>query len=739
MKNFLFVCSVVFISFLLWTGCEQSAGGGGGGAGIDVTAEGNILNGTVTIVGTWAVGSRLTANISGLKGDGPVTYRWTKSGSSTSISKTATYTVKPADDNSTIRITVSREGYTGTKSAAATIGNPSFEVGDEGPAGGTIIYNNTNHSKGIDWDYMEAAPEDLGAFEWASEDETTNELDVTFSEDIGGGKENTERILDADPSAPAALAAHDCLLGGFNDWFLPSIEELELIYDNKDGIGGDFDGNFYWSSSQNGEYARYRDFTDGTKHDEGSKDDAYHVRPVRVFAYTPTPTPTPSPTTTSSPTPGPTDSPEPSPSPTTTFSPTPAPAPSPTSTSTPAPTPSPTSTSTPAPTPALINYTATANGSPTTMTTKIDFTFNESVSGLQAEHITIGGTGAATRGALTGSGTSYSLAITPTAVGEATVSIDKSGIISGTKSITLHDPLIAAIKSNSPDLSIKLGVTTGGTRTPQNVNDTFEAIHNYLALGPEVKERTSGSSEMSQGLPTKIGGIELGDYIDLVSLQIDSYQGTIDAFSAPVNYSVSGNGKILRLIVVGINSFNQNPGTGYNGGGNGNTAHLVFQFQNTTAKGSMTVSVASQPDYKESSMREYLTGDSNKFLVALINAGVPYGLMWAPRRIVGNHNGGTNELVDLVWLPTEREMFGNKTYSPNSETSANQARLAYYRDYNTRLKADSGSHIKYWTASTLIPQGNYAFTAVSDTGTPSFENVETSYPQLGIAPAFCVR
>ncbi|GHV19738.1 hypothetical protein FACS189494_02110 [Spirochaetia bacterium] len=324
MKKFLFVCSVILINLLLVTGCEQGGGGGGGGAGIDVTAEGNTLEGTVSIVGTPNIGNRLTANISALKGDGTITYNWTKSGSSTTISKTATYTIKPADNNSTIKITVSREGYTGTKSATKTIGNPPFEVGGEGPAGGIIILDNTTHIYGNGWDYMEAAPEDLETFEWASEEETTTTIPGTFSDAIGSGKENTELILDADPNAPAALASSEYEHDGFNDWFLPSIEELALIYDNRDDIGGDFANAPYWSSSQNGEYAWYWDFTDGEGYNEGIKDEAYHVRPVRVFAYTPTASPTSTPTST------PTASPTSTPTSTPTASPTSTPTPTPT-------------------------------------------------------------------------------------------------------------------------------------------------------------------------------------------------------------------------------------------------------------------------------------------------------------------------------------------------------------------------------------------------------------------------
>ncbi|GHV86834.1 hypothetical protein AGMMS50255_1300 [Spirochaetia bacterium] len=87
-----------------------------------------------------------------------------------------------------------------------------------------------------------------------------------------------------------------------------------------------------------------------------------------------------------------------------------------------------------------ITYTATANGtSDTADSTAISFTFSAAVSELAASDITVtNGTGSATKGALSGSGTSYSLPITVTTEGNVTVSISKSGIESGTKTVAVY-------------------------------------------------------------------------------------------------------------------------------------------------------------------------------------------------------------------------------------------------------------------------------------------------------------
>jgi hypothetical protein len=88
----------------------------------------------------------------------------------------------------------------------------------------------------------------------------------------------------------------------------------------------------------------------------------------------------------------------------------------------------------------VASYTATADGSAGVATTKIDFVFSATVTGLDVADITIGGTpGAADKGALTGSGTDWSLTLSNVALGAAEVSISKGGIESGVKPITLWD------------------------------------------------------------------------------------------------------------------------------------------------------------------------------------------------------------------------------------------------------------------------------------------------------------
>jgi hypothetical protein len=91
-------------------------------------------------------------------------------------------------------------------------------------------------------------------------DTTTNEVSIATSEDFS-----------EDLSLPDGLdAAKNSVIGGYNDWNLPSRDELELLYNTignggPDGNIGGFSSSYYWSSftfGANGGWAV--DFSDGS-------------------------------------------------------------------------------------------------------------------------------------------------------------------------------------------------------------------------------------------------------------------------------------------------------------------------------------------------------------------------------------------------------------------------------------------------------------------------------------------
>jgi hypothetical protein len=89
-------------------------------------------------------------------------------------------------------------------------------------------------------------------------------------------------------SAAAICAAYTG--GFFNDWYLPSIEELNKMYlnigqGNALGLGniGGFAGIYYWSSTESGNFNAWGQSFYGGYQFFDSKSSNYDVRAVRAF------------------------------------------------------------------------------------------------------------------------------------------------------------------------------------------------------------------------------------------------------------------------------------------------------------------------------------------------------------------------------------------------------------------------------------------------------------------------
>ena len=110
---------------------------------------------------------------------------------------------------------------------------------------------------------------------------------------VGCGKANTRSLVRKADGKEEYRAAYVCdefvSADGYSDWFLPSKDELGLMYTNLklQGIGGFGSGNDndYWSSSQNSsddEEAWSQNFTTGAVTTNG-KTNNLRVRPIRAF------------------------------------------------------------------------------------------------------------------------------------------------------------------------------------------------------------------------------------------------------------------------------------------------------------------------------------------------------------------------------------------------------------------------------------------------------------------------
>ena len=107
---------------------------------------------------------------------------------------------------------------------------------------------------------------------------------------IGTGKQNTLDIIAGDPLSNKAAdeCANYSVTNGevtYDDWFLPSKDELNQMYVNlkSQGIGG-FADDSYWSSSEYNAYgAWYQAFSNGNQYNYNKDYKDFRVRAVRAF------------------------------------------------------------------------------------------------------------------------------------------------------------------------------------------------------------------------------------------------------------------------------------------------------------------------------------------------------------------------------------------------------------------------------------------------------------------------
>ena len=170
-------------------------------------------------------------------------------------------------------------------------GNLTAEIGDI-VQGGMLFYIDETGQHGL-----VAAMEDLDApidpfsgssgYIWGCLEEVYG-ADETY---LGTGYQNTMDILAQEcelenQSTTAALAASNTQLNGYNDWYLPSIDELIEMY-NTIGHGAENIGNFndspYWSSSEYNSANAWRVLFGNYYLYVGTKGAQNQVRVIRAF------------------------------------------------------------------------------------------------------------------------------------------------------------------------------------------------------------------------------------------------------------------------------------------------------------------------------------------------------------------------------------------------------------------------------------------------------------------------
>jgi hypothetical protein len=151
-------------------------------------------------------------------------------------------------------------------------GGVVFYVYDNGQHG--LIAATSDQSAGVSWNNL------------------INRLTGSTGDGINAGAMNTTMITSIliSINQTGDFAAKVCVdysvtMDGitYGDWYLPSKYELNLLYLQRDEVGG-FSDELYWSSTEypGGSLAWYSDFSTGYQW-EDSKDNSLHVRAIRSF------------------------------------------------------------------------------------------------------------------------------------------------------------------------------------------------------------------------------------------------------------------------------------------------------------------------------------------------------------------------------------------------------------------------------------------------------------------------
>jgi len=180
----------------------------------------------------------------------------------------------------TFTATLIASSSVGSATSATQIITTSIYTIGQSYGGGKIFYIDSTGLHGL----ISATTDQSTSIAWYNGTFLTSS---SLSTAIGSGKQNTLIIIGLQGSGNyAASLCKNLVLNGYNDWYLPSKDELNQLYIQSSIIGG-FTSTFYWSSSDWGDphtsSAWAQNFADGTQNGHDKARNNCQVRAIRSF------------------------------------------------------------------------------------------------------------------------------------------------------------------------------------------------------------------------------------------------------------------------------------------------------------------------------------------------------------------------------------------------------------------------------------------------------------------------
>jgi len=268
-KLFLLFCLPVILGLFMLSGC---------GIVTPVAVTGVTLDQpTMTLTAGGATGTLVATVAPADATNQSVTW----SSSAPAVAIVANGVVTPLTAGTTAIIVATVDG--GLTAICTVTVNPALVAIGDSYGGGKVAYILVNGDTGYDPNVQHGL---IAATTDASETIAWSNIITlvgTTGTAIGIGQANTTTIVgQSGCTSGAAYLCEHLIEGGYNDWFLPSKDELNQLYLNRVAIGG-FADDTYWSSSEaSASSAWTHSFYYGTQSSPG-KGSIERVRAVRVF------------------------------------------------------------------------------------------------------------------------------------------------------------------------------------------------------------------------------------------------------------------------------------------------------------------------------------------------------------------------------------------------------------------------------------------------------------------------